>query len=67
MTLDGSRSPEVAQIENQTLAEAVVPPSDQAFAHLHNFEEELRVQLEDIAQSGVDSGASAAPDAAAQR
>jgi hypothetical protein len=25
------------------------------------------VQLEDIAQSGVDSGASAAPDAAAQR
>ena len=37
--LDGSGSREVAQMQNQTLAEAVVPPSDQAFAHLQTLEE----------------------------
>ena len=38
-TLDGSRIREVARMENQTLAEAVVPPSGETFAHFHTFEE----------------------------
>jgi mannose-6-phosphate isomerase-like protein (cupin superfamily) len=38
-TLDGSRIREVARGERQTLAEAVVPPSGETFAHFHTFEE----------------------------
>ena len=38
-TLDGARIREVARGERQTLAEAVVPPSGETFAHFHTFEE----------------------------
>jgi hypothetical protein len=38
-TLDGSRIREVARMQNQTLAGAVVPPSSETFAPFHTFEE----------------------------
>ena len=38
-TLDGAQIREVARMENQTLAEAVVPPGGETFAHFHAFEE----------------------------
>ena len=37
-TLDGSRIREVARMQYQTLAEAVVPPSGKTFAYFHTFE-----------------------------
>jgi len=38
-TLDGSQIREVARMERNTLAEAVIPPSGATFAHHHTFEE----------------------------
>jgi mannose-6-phosphate isomerase-like protein (cupin superfamily) len=38
-TLDGSTIRELARMDNQTLAEATLPPGGETFAHSHTFEE----------------------------
>jgi mannose-6-phosphate isomerase-like protein (cupin superfamily) len=39
ITIDGSEIRELARMDNQTLAEATVPPATETFAHFHSFEE----------------------------